>query len=272
MREMNEISNYTNYKLFLKDYYNLKVETKHGFSFSVWAKSLGIASPSTLSMVINGSRHPSKSLVKKLSCNLKLNSEQTEYFNGLIQLHKSRENPHLTVHLKTQESTVTDSDNFLAISTFVIRELLNNKNLDDPIQFIKENLKYKLTTKQITEKYKFLINKSLIKIDGAHHQATGNIFEEVIANKDGVNNFHKSTMKTISDAFEVCEIEERAFHTSILSVNKDKVQEAKELLKEFQHRMTELLEDNDGKPGDQIYLLNMNLLPASDQTQEKILH
>ena len=269
---MNEISKYTNYKLFLKDHYNHKLETKHGFSFSVWAKSLGIASPSTLSMVINGSRHPSKTLIEKLSSNLKLSQDQTEYFKGLIQLHKSKQNPHLTVHLKTQDSSSVDTDNFLAISTFVIRELLNNRSLENPIKFIQDKIKYKLTVEQITEKYKFLINKSLIKIDGLHHQAVGNIFEEVLASKDGVNNFHKSTMKTVSDAFEVCSIEERSFHTSILSVNKDKIQEAKELLKEFQHRMTELLEDNNGKPGDQIYLLNMNLLPASDQTQEKILH
>jgi uncharacterized protein (TIGR02147 family) len=268
---MNELSDYTNYKLYLKDFYNQKVEAKHGFSFSVWANSLGIASPSTLSMVINGTRHPSKSLVEKLSRNLSFTPEQTEYFIGLIQLHKSKENPHLTVHLKTQDLPNTGSENFLAISTFVIRELLNNMTLENPIQFIKENLKYKLTTEQITEKYNFLINKSLIKIVDHHHKAVGNIFEEVIASKDGVNNFHKSTMKTISDAFEVCTIEERAFHTSILSVNKNKIQEAKELLKEFQHKMTELLEDGDDTSGDEIYLLNMNLLPASKQSTKKLL-
>jgi uncharacterized protein (TIGR02147 family) len=266
---MQDISSYNDYKLYLRDIYKSKSETKHGFSFSVWSNSLGIASPSTLSMIINGKRHPSKNITSKLIEYLKLTEEQSEYFKGLIQLQKSQSNPHLTIHLNSSIKNNTDNgSDYLAMTTFIIRELLNNRTIINDVEFILRNTRAKLTRKQIQEKISFLLEKKLLVVENNNYKAIGNIFEEIVTTKEGIFNFHKSTMETNKEAFENTEISERAFHTSILSIKKNKVAQAKELLKEFQHKMTDLLEE-DGLAGDQIYIMNMNLYPATDQINIK---
>ena len=98
---MKDLKNYRDYKLYLKDVYKTKSEKHTRFSFAVWAKSLGISSPSLLSMVINGNRHPSKKLAERLSVYLNHSVEESEYFRGLIELNKASLNPHLSVNLNT---------------------------------------------------------------------------------------------------------------------------------------------------------------------------
>jgi uncharacterized protein (TIGR02147 family) len=219
---MQDISTYNDYKLFLKDVYKLKVETKHGFSFSVWAKSLGISSPSTLSMIINGKRHPSKNMTLKLGKYLSLSTKEIEYFQGLIQLQKSKSPPHLTIHLNsTIDSNSDQNANYLAITTFIIRELLNNRTVVNVIDFISKNLKIKLSDDQIQQKVSLLLEKNLLEVNSNYYKAGGNIFEEIVATKKGIFNFHNSTMENTIEGFKNTEIVERAFHTSILSIKKN---------------------------------------------------
>lgn len=97
---MKDVKNYRDYKQYLKDVYAAKIEINPRFSFAVWAKSIGISSPSLLSMVINGTRHPSKKLAQKLSIYLNHTPEQTHHFQGIIDLHKASLNPYLSVDLK----------------------------------------------------------------------------------------------------------------------------------------------------------------------------
>lgn len=259
---MKEITNYSNYKEYLKDIYQEKSHVQHGFSFSVWAKSINISSPSTLSMVVNGKRHPSKALTQKLSDYLELDENEKSFFEGLIQLQKSKVNsPHLTIHLNENKKEI-QSDKFYDISTFIIRELLNNKVIGDPVTYISEHLSSKLPKDEIESKLLFLIGKGLLKVEGNLYTSCGNIFEQISSSKEGIIGFHESAMKSSTAALEKVNFNQRAFHSSILSVKKEKLLKAKEMIQDFQHQMTEFLED-ETQAGDQVMILNLNLYPVT---------
>src|SRR5688572_29633530 len=80
------IHDYLDYRDFLRDYVKGKRVANPQWSFAVWARQLGLKSPSTLIMIVNGQRHPSSKLAQTLAAQLKLNTNDTRYFLDLVKL------------------------------------------------------------------------------------------------------------------------------------------------------------------------------------------
>ena len=252
------LKDYKDYKSFLKDFYHQKLESNSGFSFTVWARSIGISSPSTLSMIVNGSRHPGPKLCKKLEQYFDFNEDESEFFKSLILLQKTKSTPHLTIHLKQNSSNNNDT-NHVELATFVIRETLNNVSTKAPVDYIRNSLNIEMSDEDIQKRINFLLEKKLLEKENITYKAKSNIYEELLTSKESIYNFHKSTLDNSKKAFNRTKIEERSFNTSILKIKNNDLEKAKELIKEFQHKMTDLLDTEE--ESDSTHILHISFHP-----------
>lgn len=263
------ILEYDSYKLFLRDFYKSRTESNSGYSMKVWANSVGLSSPSTLSMILNGDRHPSKSLTECLAKYFEFNKEEQKYFLNLVELEKKLKGSHLTIFLNDLIKKHKAQTKLPNLTTFVIREFINGKYLEDLDNFESLFCLSNSDTKiDIDEHIKFLIEHAIVIIEDQQYKSIANIFEKMdIANSD-LQNFHQSIINSALNAFEELEKKDRQFQTSILKIPKSKIEFAKEKLIQFQQEFTETVE-TESDTNNEIYILNINFFKFLKKLEEK---
>ena len=79
-----DILQYTNYRVYLKDYYEYKKKHSAAFSLRYFAEKAGLSSHAHLKLVIDGKRNITKGTVTKLVLGLGLDARRAEYFENLV--------------------------------------------------------------------------------------------------------------------------------------------------------------------------------------------
>jgi uncharacterized protein (TIGR02147 family) len=87
---MPNIAEYTDYRRFLKDYYDEAKHANPGFSYQVFSERAGIKSKGYLHNVIRGERTLDTAAVLGLARAMKLSKRETEYFENLVGMHNAR--------------------------------------------------------------------------------------------------------------------------------------------------------------------------------------
>lgn len=263
---MKSIYTYKDYQDFLKDFFLQKKKEHPGFSYSVWARKMNLKSSSMLSMVLNNERLPSKAFIKKLSVYLKLNNEEEEYFKTLVNLKKIVKNPRLTVYLNS-EASLSDNDKsknlFASPMTFIIKELLEAKTTSSlSVTWLKENLLIQHQKYNLNEILSELITKEILQknSEGKLSVVESNLLK-VLATPEQIKGFHKAAQEMAIQAYDTSSKEQRAFHTSFVKLKKDRLEEAKRRILEFQRELTSFVEDGTGEVV--LYQVNLQLFPLS---------
>ncbi len=88
---MKSVYEYTNYRLFLKDFYEERKE-QEGFTYRDFSKLTGMNSTSWLLHLIKGSKNLSAESVLRVAKALKLNKAETEYFEIMVPFTQARTN------------------------------------------------------------------------------------------------------------------------------------------------------------------------------------
>jgi uncharacterized protein (TIGR02147 family) len=87
---MRPISEYTDYRQFLKDFYEDTRKSNLSYSFELFSRKAGISSKGFLHNVIQGKRNLSKSHVFGIAQAIKLNKSETEYFENLVAFNQAK--------------------------------------------------------------------------------------------------------------------------------------------------------------------------------------
>ncbi|MEO6094785.1 MAG: TIGR02147 family protein [Fibrobacteria bacterium] len=88
---MKSIYDYTNFRLFLKDYYE-EQKAEKGFTYRDFSRLTGMNSTSWLLHLIKGTKNLSADSVVRVAKALKLNKAETEYFENMVPFTQARTN------------------------------------------------------------------------------------------------------------------------------------------------------------------------------------
>ncbi|MBF0433710.1 MAG: TIGR02147 family protein, partial [Fibrobacteria bacterium] len=87
---MKTLTEYLNYRDYLRDYY-LENKTKNKyFSYRYFASKAGIKSPNFLKQVIEGDRNLTRKMLEKFTSALKLRGNELKYFQFLVQFNQAK--------------------------------------------------------------------------------------------------------------------------------------------------------------------------------------
>jgi len=91
VQNMKSIYEYTNYRLFLKDYYEER-KAAEGFTYRDFARLAGMNSTSWLLHLVKGTKNLSADSVIRVSKALKLNKAEADYFEIMVPFTQARTN------------------------------------------------------------------------------------------------------------------------------------------------------------------------------------
>ncbi len=233
-----------------------------------WANRLGYKSPSSLTMVLKGSRLPSYEMIRAFVKDLNLNNRERKYFELLVELEKLQAKGKDTEHILDQISHVTqNSGKFqLEMKTFstisewyylAIKQLISTPGFVDDVEWIYKKLRKKATPAQIKLALKNLEELKIIaRVDNKLRVLKPGLITTNDVPSSAIKRHHFGMIERALESIEEQSVENRQINSLTMKVEKNKLPEAKkfifDFLKEFNERYSS---DN----SDDLYQLNVQL-------------
>jgi hypothetical protein len=86
---MIDISTYTDFRKFLRDYAAEKKKQNPSWSLAIWARELGLSSTSSLTKILNGQREAGNKFCFKVIEYFKFSMEEAKHFDYLVYTSKA---------------------------------------------------------------------------------------------------------------------------------------------------------------------------------------
>lgn len=273
------IFDFSDYRLLLRSYVNLKKLNSKTWSLGTWARTLGLKSSATLVNIINGKRHPSHSLSVKIADSLDFQEEEKLYFLELIEIEKASNNPPMKMILieRLRKSYPNYSSHTLELEVFnsiskwyyyAIRELILLPDFSENPSWIKKRLRFPITIAQIENCLKDLEKLGLIcknaqgrfEVIHQHIKSTEGIHSE------GLKQFHEQMITFAKESIRNVDLPQRDISGRTLNIREADLPELKKHIQAFRENTTHLFENND--LGSNTYQLNIQLFPMTQNTIE----
>jgi uncharacterized protein (TIGR02147 family) len=167
-----DVLQYTNYRVFLRDYYGYKKKTSVAFSLRYFAEKSGLSSHAHLKLVIDGKRNITKNTVMKLIGGLGLSELSASYFENLVFFNQAKTEKekqfYYALLLKTSPRSKLHQLEKAQFRIFkewyhsVILEMVTLKNFNAAPEWIARHLVGGVTPAQAAESLKLLSELGLL--------------------------------------------------------------------------------------------------------------
>ncbi len=267
------VFDYSDYRVFLKEFHRAKKSARSGWSYSVWAKQLKLKSPSSLVMIVKGQRNPSDSLVQVLTRQLELGLKEAEYFSDLVQLHKNQHDPRLSILLmerlarrhRADQFRQVDLDAFAAISNwyyYAIRELVGMPGFQESPLWISRRLRFRVSPPEARKALVTLVKIGLLKRDRSGKLQAADLHVETssVMGGEAMRRFHEQALENAKTSLRTVEVEGREIIGTSFVMPRKKMAHAKEQLRKFLNEFCDRLED---PSGDGVFHLELALYPLT---------
>ena len=269
------IFDYSDYREFLRDFFEMKKRVNPSWSYGLWSSKLGLNSISSITMVINGQRHAGKKIQKSLIDFFKFNEKEIYFFEELIKIAKStKSDPNLTILMLEQNSELKELrekntekiDLFFNWKAHCIKELTQLKDFFPSGSWIEQRTNFLIKKEEAKELLDALIKEGFLEktfLNGKEIIApSSSIIPTKEVTKEGAHAYHKGLMENSFDAIK-SEKDKRSLHATTLSLTEDTIPKAKEIIREFQIKFSEEIESS---PADEVYQLNIQFFPLTKKT------
>jgi len=171
--QLPDIYAYSNYRLFLQDYYKTRKKIDAKFSLRVLAAAAQFPSHGLLKYLMEGKRNLSKKTLTRLCPALGFDKNQTQYFENLVFFNQARslEDKSLFYEriIRLQgSSTFKRLENsqlqvFRKWHSIVVREMLELKSFRNSFAWMSERMLLKVEQEDLRESMDLLLNTGLVK-------------------------------------------------------------------------------------------------------------
>ncbi|HHX14997.1 MAG TPA: TIGR02147 family protein [Fibrobacter sp.] len=167
-----DILQYTNYRIYLRDYYDYKKKTSSAFSLRFFAEKAGLSSHAHLKLAIDGKRNITKNTVVKLVLGIGLDTRRASYFESLVFFNQAKKDKERQIYyaqllaasprskLRTLEKTQFRI--FREWYHSAILEMTSIKSFKPAPEWISKHIMGDLSAAQAAESLKLLLDLELI--------------------------------------------------------------------------------------------------------------
>lgn len=268
------IYDYLNFSDYLRAFIEYKRSINKKFSYEFLARRLGIKSRSALAMIANGDRQPSEEILEKIFSEAALTPEEQTYARRLVASTKSRDTIEKDFHI-AQLDAMRPSSSALVIKKEVhllvsdwyhqaILEMTSLKNFSSDPEWIHKNLAFDVSPPDIANALERLVRLGLLVRDenGSLQRVRQSLqtISEVPA--ESGRSFHRSIFRLAGEAIDTQPVSERYFSGVSFTLSKNKIDEAKNLLVEFERKFVKLMQED---KGDATYHLELGFFSLTKQ-------
>jgi len=264
---------YTNFRAYLKDFYEFRKDSQRGYSYRAFSKSAGFTSPNILKLVIDGERNISPDATQKFIKALSLSGQMADYFATLVKMNQAKSDSDkeyyfsilqkLTPQAKKRELN-SESHKYLSHWLYpVIREMTTLKEFREDPYWISRRIYGKASINEISQAIQFLTQEGFVeKIDGKLVMKDNMVLSSDEVKSLAIRNYHRQMLDQAKDSLENIPVEEREFGAVTFTIPESAIQELKFKLKQFRSELhTWAMQVVEDKGGELIIQVNAQMYP-----------
>lgn len=269
---MLDLYTYTDYRKFLKDYYEAEKARDPKFSHRYFTQKVGFSSSGYFSDVLTGKKNLSLAFTLRFAKALKLKKDEEEYFINLVGFNQSKTLEEKNRHYEKMMTTgkvkrdILEADKYEYFSKWqyaAVREVLHYLPVGDDFRLLGRSLDPPLPPKEAKRCVEVLQGLGLIAKDAQGHWrptsdtlSIGGGFTQL-----HVGNFHRTTLELAVRALDAFPPDQRGFSTLTVPLTGDKIKKAKLAIKNLRMYLLALAEN--GKQADRVYQFNFQMFPVT---------
>jgi len=283
MNPNKDITFYTDYHLFLRDHFQACKKSMPRFSYRVIAERAGLASPSFLRMVIQGTKNLTPESAAKVAGALRLNAKATEYFVNLVKFAQTSSLDEKDRLLKKVDRYgKKNSPELLLPKEYdylknwlhaVVRETVEMESFVEDAKTLAARFTVPVTAAEIEQSIKFLVENGFLGRD-----ANGKLYkkDKTISTVEIPHNerliliakkYHLSIMDLAGHALREQPRKVRSITSTTLSLSQSSYELAQRRVENLRFELLELAAA-DKEKSDRVYELAINLFPVVINSHE----
>ena len=267
-----DVLQYTNYRVYLRDYYEFKKKTVPAFSLRFFAEKAGLSSHAHLKLTIDGKRNITKNTVVKLIHGLGLDGQRAAYFESLVFFNQAQTDADKQVYyaqlLKASPRSKLHKMDTAQFRIFrewhhsAILEMVALKDFRPIPDWISKRLGGLITPAQVTESLKLLVELGLlVKTANGYRQRDPLITTDDEVQDLMVKMYHLQMLKLSADMLSALPGPQRDISALTFSIKRE---DFPNLKKHLQLMRKELLDFSaKAGEGEDVVQINIQLYPLT---------
>ena len=266
------IYDYTDYRLYLRDYYEEQKAKNPSFSYRYFARKVGFNSSGLYKDIVDGRTGITRSLILRFATAMKLSPRQQEYFETMVYFNEAKTVEEKKLYFErlmkfyNSKAFRVDAGQYEYYSEWyyvAIRELLAIGSFKDDYSAIAQALNPTIRPEQAKKAVSVLLKIGLIKKDkNGYYKAVDKIVTTGPDIKSlAIANFQRSMMDMAKEAIDRHPLEHRDISSVTFSVSKETYNDIKTELIACRKRILGMVDRSESE--DRVCQLNMQLFPLT---------
>jgi uncharacterized protein (TIGR02147 family) len=270
---MTDVFAYTDYRKYLKDYYQEKKSGDSRFSCRFIAQKVGFRSPSFFSQILHGHCNMSMSMATRFSDFLKLKRKEAEYFESMVQFgqakspgDKDRWSQKLSSirACKLRITEAIQSEFYEKWYHAAIRELLHFYPIVDEYEDLASLLSPPIKPSEAEQSVELLLRLDMIRRDAKGRLVrsdSASYSTGYEARTAAIRNFQLKTMALAGEAIDRFPRDLTSISTLTVGLSPKGFKSVEDELKSFRHKLLQIAEKDSGE--NMVYQINLQTFPVS---------
>ena len=264
---------YSDYRAFLRDWYQQAKKGGGSFSYRAFSKRAGFHTSNFLMLVMQGKRNLTEESLKKFVIGLKLNKQEAEFFRNLVFFNQAGTHEdknfyyqRLLQSRKFSQLQPIERQQYEYYSAWyhpVVRELVVSKELDGSPEWIAQRLSPPVTPAHVAKSIELLEGLGFIRKNGDRrwHQSSALVSTGPELTSLVVHNYHKILLDLSKDVMDKLSMKHRDVSALTLGVKKERLPELREKIRAFRQEILKAVSD-DNEP-EEVVQLNIQFYPVT---------
>lgn len=271
MRSPIDIYAFTNFREFLRDYYNAcKAAAPEKFSHRYVSAQAGFATSNFLYLVMQGKRNLGHASILKLAKVMRLKKRESLFFESLVQFNQAKDAKGkefafqrmlaFKEYRQAQQLEPAQYDYFAKWYYPVIREMVHLSEFRESPQWIAKRLQPSISVTEADEALRKLVDLGLLRRneDGKLQQTDQNIATDEEIASTALLAFHQSMIEHGKESLSR-PADEREVSALTLSLSRNQFEQVRGKLRELHRDVQAMIADNGHEPVETICQLNFQL-------------
>ncbi len=271
---MERIETYTDYRLFLRDFYKDRKKRFPFFSYRYFCLKAGLKSPAIFKEVVDGKRNLTSKMLPLFIKGMDLSPIDTNYFVALVHFNQSRSMEEKTQYLEQMQAVkrkipqeIVPIDKYELYSKWyllVLRELACIIPWKGDYGMLARSVNPPISRSEAREGITFLVQKGFLEVgeDGSCMQTNQAITSGSEVASIGIRNFNERMTRRGADAIRTFSQSVRDIRTMIIGISAESYPMIKHEIREFMDRVAQIVDNDRGS--DRVYNLGVQMFPVSD--------
>lgn len=270
---MDRIEAYTDYRTFLRDFYEDRKKRNPSFSHRQFCQKAGLGSPSFLREVIDGKRNLTEASIPQFVKGLGLVEHDAAFFGALVRFNQAVDPASKQTFLETMRGlrrkvpvALVPLDRYEYYSNWylpVLRELAIQRDWGDDWTALARSVRPRIRKGEAREGIALLEKLGFLVRDGMRWKQT----DPAISSGGEVDSLavragNREYARLGHEAIESIVPSQRDISTLILGLPESAFPVFKQELREFKDRLVRIAQDH-GAEGERVYAMNLQFFPLS---------